>query len=77
MEKFLRTKIKRHPDYNYEVYYGGCVMMVAKSAMGGNERQVIYWFDFDKGKEMRDSWELFEYFIDEEGDISKKSKVEL
>ena len=74
MEKFLITKIKKRLDCDYEVCYGGCVMMISKSVMSGNEREVIYWFDFNKGKEMRDSWELFEYFIDEEGDVSRELK---
>lgn len=70
-EKYIQVKIKILPEFEYKVYYGGCVMMRGKP-INGNNGEVVYWFSFSDGEEMRKTWSDYEYFVDNEGDISRK-----
>ena len=69
-EKYLRTHLARQKGYSYEIYYGNCVMMRGTSDTG----KPIYWFDLSAGEEMRNTWSQYEYFVDEDGDISRKPR---
>lgn len=70
-EKYLRTNISKQSGYTYEIYYGSCVMMRGTSKKG----KPIYWFGFNMGDEMRKTWTQYEYFVDEEGDISRRDRL--
>lgn len=69
-EKYLRTHLARQKEYDYEIYYGNCVMMRGTSNIG----KPIYWFSFGVGEEMRKTWHEYEYFVDDDGDISRRPR---
>jgi len=69
-EKYLRTSLARQKGYDYEVYYGNCVLMRGTSESG----RPIYWFSFSSAEEMRKTWQEYEYFVDDEGDISRRPR---
>ncbi len=73
MEKFLKVNIKKQPNLRYKVLYGGCIMIRAVPNHGSSE-DIIYWFSFNKTKEMEKTWSDYEYFVDDEGDVSRRPR---
>lgn len=70
VEKFLKTDIVEQPWAIYEVSRGGVVIMKSQN----NMRDVIMFLSIDKANELNETWDIYNYFIDKDGDISRTRK---
>jgi hypothetical protein len=69
VEKVLKLGITVRKDARYVVYPGGVAM-----AFGNGTPEIIMWFTHEQTFRFKDSWDEYNYFIDQEGDLSREVK---
>jgi hypothetical protein len=68
--KFKTVGITIRPDFSYVVRAGGiCVFTPSTGAS-----EIIHWFSPNETRELKKTWNEYDYFIDEEGDVSREAK---
>jgi len=71
IERIYDIKIKKNPRSEYKITYGGCVL-VRENTYVNQPFEVVSWIPFEIGKEIRETWNNYLYFLDDNGFISRQ-----